>query len=105
LGTSEIAYWGVLKQAFEHMGMQMPILEQRMEFTLVEGTLQKQMGKYGLEFEDIIMRFDRKKQDWLDAQGSLQLNEKFAEIKLQFNDLYKPIVETVGAINPGMRKL
>ncbi|MDF2815232.1 MAG: bacillithiol biosynthesis cysteine-adding enzyme BshC [Paenibacillus sp.] len=105
LGTSEIAYWGVLKNAFEHVGMQMPILEPRMEFSLVEGTLQKQMGKYGLTFEDIILHFDRKKQEWLDSQGSLQLSETFAEIKLQFADLYKPVIDRVGTINPGMRKL
>ncbi|MDF2669561.1 MAG: bacillithiol biosynthesis cysteine-adding enzyme BshC, partial [Paenibacillus sp.] len=105
LGTSELAYWGVLKEAFAHVGLQMPILEPRMEFTLVEGTLQKQMAKYELTFEDIIQHYDQKKQEWLDLQGSMQLAEQFADIKLQFADLYKPLVERVGTINPGMRKL
>lgn len=105
LGSSEMAYWGTLKHAFEQFDLQMPILESRMEFTLVEGTLQKQMGKYGLTFEDVIQHYDRKKQIWLEEQGSMQLKDKFAEIKQRFADMYKPVVDTIGEINPGMRKL
>ncbi|WP_127582757.1 bacillithiol biosynthesis cysteine-adding enzyme BshC [Paenibacillus koleovorans] len=105
LGGSEIAYWGLLKDAFAFFGMQMPVLLPRMEFTLVEGTLQKQMKKYELDFEAVIREFDRRKQAWLDAQGSLQLAGKFADVKEKFADLYKPVVDAVGELNPGMRKL
>ncbi|MFK7693390.1 bacillithiol biosynthesis cysteine-adding enzyme BshC [Paenibacillus sp. HJGM_3] len=105
LGTSEIAYWGLLRPAFEQFGLQMPILTQRLEFTLVEGTLQKQMNKYDLQFEDVLLRYEEKKQAWLAGLGSTELAERFADAKLRFTDMYKPIVDTIGALNPGMRKL
>jgi len=105
LGPAEIAYWGLLKSSFRRLGMRMPILVPRLEFTLVEGTLQKLMNRYGLTFEDAVFRFDEKRKQWLDAQGSLALAERFADVKAKFADLYGPLVEAVATINPGMRKL
>jgi bacillithiol biosynthesis cysteine-adding enzyme BshC len=105
LGPSEIAYWGLLRGAFEQFGLQMPILVPRYEFTLLEGTVQKQMTKFALSFEDIICRLDEKQTSWLEAQGSLQVEQLFADAKAKFNDLYGPVVEAVSGINPGLRKL
>jgi bacillithiol biosynthesis cysteine-adding enzyme BshC len=105
LGPSEIAYWGLLREAFQLFGLQMPILVPRFEFTLLEGTVQKQMDKFGLGFEDVIFRLESKKEDWLKAQGSLKVEELFAETKKKFSDLYAPVVEQVAVINPGLRKL
>ena len=34
-GPGEIAYWAVLKEAFHHLGMKMPIIVPRMSMTLV----------------------------------------------------------------------
>ena len=48
LGPGEIAYWSLTKHAFEQFSMKMPIIAPRMEFTLIEGTVQKQMDKYEL---------------------------------------------------------
>lgn len=105
LGPSEIAYWGLLSAAFELFGLQMPVLVPRYEFTLLEGTIQKQMGKFGLDFEDVVRRLDEKQAAWLEAQGSLQVEELFAETKAKFAAMYEPVVASVAGINPGLRKL
>lgn len=105
LGPSEIAYWGLLRGAFGLLGLQMPILVPRGEFTLLEGTVQKQMAKFELGFEDVIRRLDEKQAAWLDAQGALQVETLFAEAKAKFAELYEPVVEAVSGINPGLRKL
>lgn len=105
LGPSEIAYWGLLREAFGLFGQQMPVLVPRYEFTLLEGTVQKQMAKFELEFDDVIRRLDEKQTAWLEAQGSLQVEELFAEAKAKFEQMYGPIVEAVSGINPGLRKL
>ncbi|TMV46676.1 bacillithiol biosynthesis cysteine-adding enzyme BshC [Paenibacillus mesophilus] len=105
LGPSEMAYWGLLRNAFALFGLQMPILVPRYEFTLLEGTIQKQMAKFGLEFEDVIRRLDEKQNAWLEAQGSLQVEELFTDAKAKFAQLYGPVVEAVSGINPGLRKL
>lgn len=105
LGPSEMAYWGLLKDTFALFGLQMPILVPRYEFTLLEGTVQKQMAKFGLEFEDVIRRLDEKQNGWLEAQGSLQVEELFTDAKAKFAQLYGPVVDAVSGINPGLRKL
>lgn len=105
LGPSEIAYWGLLREAFGLFGQQMPVVVPRYEFTLLEGTVQKQMAKFELGFEDVIRRLDEKQTAWLEARGSLQVEELFAEAKAKFGQLYGPIVEAVSEINPGLRKL
>ncbi|SDM90247.1 bacillithiol biosynthesis cysteine-adding enzyme BshC [Paenibacillus sp. yr247] len=105
LGPGEIAYWALTKHAFEQFGMKMPILAPRLEFTLIEGTVQKQMNKYGFSFEDVLERFERKKQEWLDAQDTLHLNERFDAVKTEFRDIYEPLVESLAVINPGVKKL
>ncbi|NQX57664.1 bacillithiol biosynthesis cysteine-adding enzyme BshC [Paenibacillus qinlingensis] len=105
LGPGEIAYWALTKQAFENFRMRMPIVVPRLEFTLIEGTIKKQMDKYELTLTDVLERFDEKKQAWLDAQDTLQLNERFETVKESFLSTYAPLVESLSGINPGVKKL
>ncbi|WP_235549966.1 bacillithiol biosynthesis cysteine-adding enzyme BshC [Paenibacillus sp. Soil766] len=105
LGPGEIAYWALTKQAFEHFHLRMPIVVPRLEFTLIEGTIKKQMDKYELTLTDVLEHFDEKKQAWLDAQDTLQLNERFEAVKESFLSTYAPLVESLSGINPGVKKL
>ncbi|WP_199618942.1 bacillithiol biosynthesis cysteine-adding enzyme BshC [Paenibacillus alkalitolerans] len=105
LGPSEIAYWGVLKESFHAFGMRTPVIVPRLEFTLLEGTVQKQMDKFGLTFEDAVERLEQRRDDWLREQDELGLEARFAQTKEAFRQLYAPLVETVSEINPGLRKL
>ncbi|MFC5450195.1 bacillithiol biosynthesis cysteine-adding enzyme BshC [Paenibacillus aestuarii] len=106
LGPGEIAYWALTKQAFELYGMRMPIIAPRLEFTLLEGTVLKYMNKYNITLADVIeQRYEQKKQHFLDAQDTLQLNERFAAVKAEFRAGYTPLVESLNAINPGVKKL
>jgi bacillithiol biosynthesis cysteine-adding enzyme BshC len=105
LGPGEIAYWALTKQAFEHFHLRMPIVVPRLEFTLIEGTIKKQMDKYNFTLTDVLERFDEKKQAWLDEQDSLGLNDRFEAVKESFRSSYAPLVESLSSINPGVRKL
>jgi bacillithiol biosynthesis cysteine-adding enzyme BshC len=105
LGSGEIAYWGLTREAFHLFGMKMPIVAPRLEITLLEGTVQKNMAKYGLNFEDVILRFEEKKQAWLEEQDTLQLANRFEAVKRSFRESYEPLVELLGTINPGVKKL
>lgn len=105
LGPGEIAYWGLTKEAFHHAGMKMPIVIPRLEFTLLEGTVQKNMQKYGLTLEDVLYRLEEKQQQWLREQDSLKLEERFEQVRNQFKDSYQPLVELIAGVNPGLGKL
>jgi uncharacterized protein YllA (UPF0747 family) len=76
-----------------------------MEFTLIEGTVAKQMDKFELSAETVFSHYEQWKQEWLTAQDQLGLPTRFLEAKQQFKQSYVPLVETLAGINPGMRKL
>ncbi len=105
LGPGEIAYWALTRQAFHAFGMKMPLIVPRLEFTLVEGTVQKNMAKYGLTLEDVLFRFEEKKQEWLNRQDTFGIAEKFASVREGFKQSYQPLVESLAGINPGLKKL
>lgn len=105
LGPGEIAYWGLTSEAFHLLGMRMPVVLPRLQFTLVEGGIYKQMQKFELSFEDVVEAYEVKKKAWLDKQDTLQLEQRFAEVKEQFTEMYRPLLELVSGINQGLGKL
>lgn len=105
LGPGEIAYWALLRKAFQTMEMNMPIIVPRLEFTIVERSIQKHMSTYGLSFEDVVYAFDDKKEAWLKEQDKLGLDEQFEEVKEAFQQLYHPLLSQLAHINKGIEKL
>ncbi|MFF2482872.1 bacillithiol biosynthesis cysteine-adding enzyme BshC [Paenibacillus sp. NPDC058071] len=105
LGPGEIAYWALTGEAFRTLGMEMPIIVPRMSFTLVEGTIAKNMIKYELSFADVAERFEERKKQWLAAQDELSIDDRFAAVKQSFVDSYGPLLELATSIQPGLGKL
>lgn len=105
LGPSEIAYWGLTREAFRSFGLRMPILLPRTGFTIVEGTIQKNMQKYGLSAEDALLRLEQRRDEWLQSQDTLRFGERFAEVREQFARWYEPILADLSGVNPGLGKL
>jgi bacillithiol biosynthesis cysteine-adding enzyme BshC len=105
LGPGEIAYWALTRDAFHVFEMEMPVVIPRDRYTLIEGTLQKSMQKFGLSLDDVAHRFEEKRQAWLDAQDSLKLAERFAAVREQVQAIYRPLLDDIARINPGLRNL
>ncbi|GAB6990619.1 bacillithiol biosynthesis cysteine-adding enzyme BshC [Paenibacillus pini] len=105
LGQGEISYWALTKDAFEVLGMSMPILLPRMSFTLVEGTLQKYMDQFGISFQDVQYRLEDLRQTWLSQQDTQQIQPKFEQTKQAFEALYDPLIHELAQTQPGLTKL
>lgn len=107
LGPGEIAYWGLTRRAFRRLGLRMPLLLPRESFTVMEGTLQKYMEKYGLDWNDVNDRevFRQKREVWLANQDTLQVDARFEEIKAAFGAMYNPLIEQLAGIQNGLLKL
>lgn len=105
LGPGEIAYWALTGEAFRTLGMEMPIIVPRMSYTLIEGTIAKNMAKYELSFADVMERFDACKEAWLKGQDGLAIEEKFNAVKTSFEDMYKPLIDMAASIQAGLAKL
>jgi bacillithiol biosynthesis cysteine-adding enzyme BshC len=105
LGPGEVAYWALAKEEFHRLGMKMPVVVPRIEITLLEGIVQKNMQKYNLSLDDILNRLEDKQQEWLHEQDTLKLEERFGQVKAQFKESYRPLVGVIAGINPGLGKL
>lgn len=105
LGPGEIAYWAMTRQAFHRIGFRMPILMPRLEFTLVEGTIHKNMMKFGLSYDDVMDHFEDRRAEWLQDQGQYEVEELFSDTRRRILELYRPVLETASSINPGLAKL
>ncbi|KAA0966608.1 bacillithiol biosynthesis cysteine-adding enzyme BshC [Sporosarcina sp. ANT_H38] len=53
-GPGEIAYWAVLKEAFHHLGMKMPIIVPRMSMTLVTPQVKHTLSEKNFTVEDVM---------------------------------------------------
>ena len=53
-GPGEIAYWAVLREAFHHLGMKMPVLVPRMSMTLVTPQVKHALEEKAFTVEDVI---------------------------------------------------
>ena len=53
-GPGEIAYWAVLKEAFHHVGLKMPIIVPRISITLVTPQVKQALDKKSFTVEDVM---------------------------------------------------
>lgn len=105
LGPSEIAYWGILGPAFGRFELSMPLIVPRQSFSYLEPNVEKLLEKYGVTALDIMLRGDSLKAEWLERQDEWRLEEKFAEARERFCELYAPILDTVAAVQPALAQL
>ncbi|GGD71125.1 bacillithiol biosynthesis cysteine-adding enzyme BshC [Paenibacillus nasutitermitis] len=105
LGAGEIAYWAVTAPAFSLLDMQMPVILPRMSFTLMEGAVSKHMLKFDLTLEDVAFRFTERKNTWLKEQDHIDIDSRFEEAKRYFAEMYDPLLDTIGSIEPGLTVL
>lgn len=105
LGPSELAYWGILGQAFEEFGLSMPILIPRQSFIYLEANIAKLLDKYALSVEEAMSDLDQRRADWLGKQDEWNIEEQFEQAKSQFKQLYAPIMDTVSSVQPGLASL
>ncbi|TCP70438.1 bacillithiol biosynthesis cysteine-adding enzyme BshC [Baia soyae] len=94
-GPGEVAYWGVLKEAFIHTGLSMPIVYPRFQMTLVERHVDIRKREFGHSWETYLTKGTLIREEWLKAQFSFQVDPLFDAIKKQVVDLYQPMIKQI----------
>lgn len=92
-GPGEIAYWGLLKEAFQVMDLQMPIIYPRLQFTFIDRRIEKRMQEFSLSYRDLFTHLDKKKEQWLQQQHQLELDDLFTEVKQKISEVYQPLIQ------------
>ncbi|SDY61090.1 bacillithiol biosynthesis cysteine-adding enzyme BshC [Thermoactinomyces sp. DSM 45892] len=94
-GPGEVAYWGVLKEAFTHTGLSMPIVYPRFQMTLVERHVDTRKREFGHSWETYLTEGTLIREEWLKAQFTLQIDPLFDAMKKQVVDLYQPMIKQI----------
>ncbi|SFJ04970.1 bacillithiol biosynthesis cysteine-adding enzyme BshC [Thermoflavimicrobium dichotomicum] len=94
-GPGEVAYWGLLKEAFRELGLKMPIVYPRPSFLIVDRRVQKRMHQFALTCSDLLTDLERKKQEWLEEQTSWTLSSLFEEMKHRVSELYQSLSQVL----------
>lgn len=106
-GPGEISYWAALKDAFQAMGMEMPVILPRLGMTLVNRQVQSLMGKYQLDFTGIV---NEKKVAELKVHLMDTIREKEGEamvedLKAKLQMEYETIQEKFSSVSKGLTPL
>lgn len=104
-GTGEVAYWAYYRDVFAACGLQLPIVVPRMSVTLLEGALGRLLDGFDLRMEQVLTGFADWKRTWEAQQVRHPLEQKFAETREALLAVYRPLVEEVVKLDPGMERL
>lgn len=79
-GPGEISYWSLLKDAFNHLDMKMPILVPRISITLITPGTQHALEKSELTVDDVMAgEVIRRRTEFLDEQRDVELEHLLKE--------------------------
>ncbi|RPF56089.1 bacillithiol biosynthesis cysteine-adding enzyme BshC [Aquisalibacillus elongatus] len=91
-GPGEIAYWSVLKPAFERLGLQFPIVMPRLSLTLLGAKHEQWILRHHVKFEDLISKgIFQHKMNWLNRQTSKPIEEVVENVKQELEFVHKPL--------------
>lgn len=91
-GSGEIAYWSLLKQSFELMGLEMPIVYPRVQITLVDQTSLKRIKHFQFTWKDLFLHFDRKKSEWLNEKVKVDIDQLFQKTNEEMDQVHHALI-------------
>ncbi|MBS7530277.1 bacillithiol biosynthesis cysteine-adding enzyme BshC [Hazenella sp. IB182353] len=94
-GPGEVKYWGLLKEAFTEMNLEMPIVYPRMHGQLIGRKIQKRLREFGLTGGESILDLHRQKTAWLQRQVPIDVDKQFSLFQSQIEMLYEPLMHTL----------
>lgn len=91
-GPGEIAYWGILKEAFELFHMKMPVIMPRLSVTIVNGKTQNLLEKLEFNVVDVWSgEVEAAKLKYIEEHRNEQIPKMIAEIKEDLTSKYKDL--------------
>ena len=95
-GPGEIAYWALLKDAFHHLGIKMPILVPRISITLVTAASQRALEKSSLTLDEVMAgETIIRREQFLEEQRDVELDHLLNETELKIYKQYDQIEQHI----------
>ncbi|MDR6224812.1 bacillithiol biosynthesis cysteine-adding enzyme BshC [Desmospora profundinema] len=105
VGPGEVAYWGLLKGAFETAGMEMPILYPRIQATLIGRREEKWLRRYRMTLDDVHKRWQETFARRLSHRYGWDPDDSFGRLRRQLEDAYRPLIGELAGLRPDLAAL
>ncbi|WP_028775472.1 bacillithiol biosynthesis cysteine-adding enzyme BshC [Shimazuella kribbensis] len=104
-GPSEIDYWGCLADAFPVLDLQMPIVYPRQSVTIIERSIEKYRANWGVTWDTLIIgKGQALLESWKQNNQPLDVEQQFADLYHQLEDLYTPFIQELNTTIGGNMK-
>ncbi|OZM58498.1 bacillithiol biosynthesis cysteine-adding enzyme BshC [Lottiidibacillus patelloidae] len=104
-GPGEIAYWGLLKDAFSLYNMKMPPVVPRHMVTIIERHIEKRMAHYQLSDKSILLAGTRsEKEAWLKQQTKVDIDSTFRKVKSELEKIHRNLRQEMNTISPSLNE-
>jgi len=105
-GPGEMAYWSELKQAFEQIQMKMPIIVPRMNLTIVEKKINKDLIDVDIDiYEALVQGTEQAKKRFLAVVADESLNELYIKMEQQFSHNHQLFTQAAKMVDPSLAPL
>nr|PZN74081.1 MAG: bacillithiol biosynthesis cysteine-adding enzyme BshC [Bacillota bacterium] len=104
-GPGEISYFGLLRDVYQTMGLQMPIVVPREGFTLVEPPIARILQKHAMTLDDAFHRLEERKQELLEREDRLGIAQAFASFRQDFERRHAELAGLVLQLDPGLSQM
>lgn len=104
-GPGEIAYWAYFKTYFAELGYQLPIVLPRTSITLLDSAVKRCMAQFDLDLKQVLQDFSSWKRQFVNGLIDPDLSDRFIQTKNEILALYRPLVEQVVRMDPGMKAM
>jgi bacillithiol synthase len=102
-GPGEIAYWSELKLVFDHFGLKMPPLVPRLNITILDRSVERDLAQLNLKLEEVLKAGTSKHElAFIDSLRDREVEEMFAETKKQLIEQYRKIHDKAGQLDKGL---
>ena len=99
-GGAEIAYWGQLHSAFAFLDLEMPQVQPRHTFTLIEPKISRLLSRYNIDVEKIENDRTSFVNAYFDQTQLVQVNEVFSDFEKNTINSREKVKQLISQIDP-----
>ncbi|MBB4824028.1 bacillithiol biosynthesis cysteine-adding enzyme BshC [Sporosarcina luteola] len=105
-GPGELSYWALLKEAFHHIGIKMPVFAPRISMTLISPQAAKAMTKTSLQFDDILAgRLQEAYDEYVSSLRNERLDSVFDETEVLIEKQYDEMLLALDEEDRAMKQI
>lgn len=105
-GPGELAYWATLKDAFDLLNLQMPILAPRLNITILTRQVEQYLSDYELSVEQVFAgEVEKLKQQFIEGIQNQEVKEKISNIKKMLDEQYEQILNHLNSQNLHLERI